>query len=80
MSLMPKKEKYKHLPNPERVKAENERRRSSAASPQESRDKRLRTDERVIAHELRLDHGQVCPKCGSPTCLGDRPEDTMEER
>ena len=41
---MTKNKKYKALPNPERVHAENERRRSSAASPQESRDKRLRTD------------------------------------
>lgn len=59
--------KYKHPANPDRVRAENERRRSSAAQPHESRNKRLRTDERVIAAELK-DEEVVprCSKCGSP--------------
>jgi hypothetical protein len=52
---MAKKQKYRAPANLDRVLAENERRRSSAAVPQESRDKRLRTDERVIAEELRLE-------------------------
>jgi hypothetical protein len=50
---MTKKEKYKAPANLERVRAENERRRSSAATPQESRFKRLRTDERVVTQELK---------------------------
>lgn len=50
-------EKVQHPANPERVRAENERRRSNAAVPQETRDKRLRTDERVIARELELEDG-----------------------
>jgi hypothetical protein len=50
---MPKK--YKHPANPDRVRAENERRRSSAAVPMETRDKRLRTDERIVAAELELE-------------------------
>lgn len=50
---MGKKEKYKHPANPARVLAENERRRSNAAVPQESRNKRLRTDERIVAQELK---------------------------
>lgn len=41
------------VPNIERVRAENERRRSSAAQPQESRNKRERTRERSVAAELR---------------------------
>lgn len=47
--------KYKHPSNPDRVQWENLRRRSSAASPQESRWKRLRTDDAIIAEELRLE-------------------------
>lgn len=41
------------IPNPERIRAENERRRSNAAVPQESQNKRLRTKERIIYKELR---------------------------
>ena len=47
--------KYRHPANPERVQAENERRRSSAAQPQESRDKRLRTRESIIRNAIRED-------------------------
>lgn len=36
------------VPNLARVRAENERRRSNVAVPQESRNKRLRTKERVL--------------------------------
>lgn len=43
------------IPNPERVRAENERRRSSAAQPQESRFKRERTRGAQIRAELRRD-------------------------
>lgn len=50
---MGKKQKYKHAPNPERVRAENERRRSNAAVPYTTTDKRLRTDERIIDRELK---------------------------
>jgi hypothetical protein len=50
---MAKKKKYKHPANPARVQAENERRRSSAATPQESKDKRARTAERIIARALK---------------------------
>lgn len=56
---MAKKEKYRAPANPARVQAENERRRSSAASPQETRDKRLRTDERIIAEELNQEQMQA---------------------
>ena len=38
----------KHLANIDRVRAENERRRSNVAVPQESRNKRMRTKERVL--------------------------------
>lgn len=42
---------YKHPSNIERFKAMMERRRSSAAVPQESRNKRLRTKQAVIQNE-----------------------------
>jgi hypothetical protein len=48
-----KKKKYVHAANPERVQADNERRRSSAAQPHESKDKRARTSERIIARALK---------------------------
>ena len=64
---MPKKQKYQHPSNIDRVRAENERRRSNVAVPMETRNKRLRTDERVIADELNKEHDrQLCSKCGSP--------------
>lgn len=50
---MPKQNKYQHAANPERVQAENERRRSSAAQPQESRNKRLRTKDAIIRREVK---------------------------
>jgi hypothetical protein len=52
---MGKKSKPKHrgVSNPEAHQADMERRRSSAASPQESRDKRLRTKQAVVAREVR---------------------------
>jgi hypothetical protein len=40
------------IPNPDRVRAENERRRSSAAQPQESRFKRERTRGAIIRAEI----------------------------
>lgn len=43
----------KGIPNPDRVRAENERRRSSAAQPQESRWKRERTRDAQVRAEVR---------------------------
>lgn len=43
------------VPNLDRVRAENERRRSNVAVPQESRNKRLRTKERVL-HAARKEY------------------------
>jgi len=40
--------KYRAPANPARVAADRETRRSSAASPQESRWKRLRTDQTIL--------------------------------
>ncbi len=45
--------KHRGVPNIERVRAENERRRSNAAVPYTTVDKRLKTDERIIAQELK---------------------------
>lgn len=52
---MAKIRKVKGTPNIERVRAENERRRSNAAVPFTTIDKRLKTDERIIAAELELE-------------------------
>lgn len=52
---MPKKKKYQGTPNIDRVRAENERRRSNAAVPFTTTDKRQKTDERIIAAELALE-------------------------
>lgn len=43
----------KGIPNPDRVRAENERRRSNAAVPQESRNKRERTRDSIVRAELK---------------------------
>jgi hypothetical protein len=47
--------KFKGTPNIERVRADRETRRSNAAVPQESKNKRLRTKERIIKAELKKD-------------------------
>lgn len=44
---------FKHPANPERVRAENERRRSNAAVPYTTKHQRLRTDERIVAAAVR---------------------------
>lgn len=49
-------DKYKATPNIERVRADRETRRSSAASPQESRWKRERTRERIV-RKARSEYG-----------------------
>lgn len=51
---MPKrKPKYRGIENPAAHKADMERRGSSAASPHETRAKRLRTRETILRHEMR---------------------------
>jgi hypothetical protein len=48
-----KKPKHRGVSNPDANRADMERRRSSAASPQESKDKRLRTKQAIVAREVR---------------------------
>lgn len=45
--------KVRGVENKEWMRAKNEQLRSNVAVPQESRNKRLRTDERIIARELK---------------------------
>lgn len=69
------KKKHRGVPNIERVRAENERRRSNSAVPFTTTDKRMKTDERIIAAELRLEESPECPECGSKDCPGTYQKD-----
>lgn len=49
------KKKFRPLENKPLAEAMRELRKGSRTSPHETRNKRLRTDERVVAEELRLE-------------------------
>lgn len=61
--------KFRGAENKALAEAMRELRKGSRTSPHQTRDKRLRTDERILAHELSLENDNVeCPECGNPDC------------